>query len=125
MGYRSNVLIGTTKEAYEKLMVEMEKAFPVDEYDESYLSSMSEYVNDIELDGIPHVKVMFEGIKWYHTFTDIALIERILIDEVRDDGNDKHHICMIEIGQEYNDITTIGDTSEFGVYVSTSIEDET
>ena len=104
MGYRSQVAIAIKKEEFQK----------------HNTVKLSEALKDCDLveQGNDHFTFIWEDVKWYPNYADVALIEAVL-DEI-DDPN----YGFVRIGEDDNDIEKKGEYWEYGLNVSVSLSSE-
>lgn len=115
MGYRSEVAIALTSEAANKLFVLQE-----------FCPELKELINDADeashfdkesIDKGFDVKLYWNHIKWYDSYTEIQQMETFLY-QILDDDSD---YLLLRIGEETDDMETQGHFWESDMYIQRSI----
>ena len=114
MGYRSDVAF-----ACDPIIKDVVET--VAEWDKEF-KEMVGYADDLSNDDFGRWR--FNDIKWYEGYTDVQVIENIMVmcDNVDISGLAYDSYGFIRIGEELDDVEMKGDTSAFDLYVNRSID---
>ena len=114
MGYRSEVAF-----ACDPIIKDVIET--VAEWCEEF-KELVEYGDDMSPDD--HGRWRFDQVKWYESYTDVQVIENIMImcDNVDLPGLAYDSYAYIRLGEEMEDVEMKGDTSAFDLYVNRSID---
>jgi len=108
MGYRSDLTIAITEEAFLKCIIDQPQGVKCLE---EYADSKASLVHD----GNSCVYYEINDIKWYANYEDIAHIND-MFDSLAD-----HEYGIIRVGEDAGDIESSGSPWDFEIYVTTSI----
>lgn len=102
MGYRSCVVVTIKKSLFEK---NVELILPVVSYckEISFHRGRNSYILE------------WEDIKWYPSYPEINAMDKLIFDNPEDTS-------FIRIGEDTNDVETIGDAGDLDIYVVRTID---
>ena len=108
MGYRSDVVIGTAKSMYGKLLLD-----PKYSEARAFINEAAEVTEKGN-----SVYLQFYCIKWYPEFGEISAIE-LWLSEL--DASEESLYGFIRMGEDLDDVEERGDPFTFGIYLRREI----
>ena len=111
MSYRSQVVLGVTKKAFDKFANQDVR----DALKDCDMISQNQNKNCYYFS--------WDGVKWYEEYPRVAIIISF-IQQVIDsgyEGNEEHKVCLLRMGEDEDDTEFTGDTLALGVRPNTGI----